>query len=242
MKKKLLISAAIIFLIGVSAVLIWASVPRPTEIIALEALESGPQAAVEIDQWIVFKPVDSQPSVGFIFYPGGKVEAQAYAPTLKAIAAGGYLVVAVPMPLNNAIYGIDKALEVIAAYPDIQTWVLGGHSLGGSMAVRFVYENQGQMDGLVLWAAYPARNNDISTLDLPVISIYGSEDGGVGRIERNASRLPADTILVRIEGGNHGQFGYYGPQNGDGAALISREDQQAQIIQATLDFLSQFVP
>jgi pimeloyl-ACP methyl ester carboxylesterase len=242
MIKKILITPAVILLLTVAAFFAWASAPRPTEAIALEALRSDAQVTVETGKWIIFTPVGVQPSMGLIFYPGGKVEAEAYSPTLKEIAAQGYLVVAVPMPLNNALYGVDKASDVIAAYPDIHTWVLGGHSLGGSMAVRFVYENPGQVDGLALWAAYPSRDNDISTFELPVISIYGSEDGGVGRIERNASRLPAGTILVRIEGGNHAQFGYYGLQNRDGQALISREEQQSQIIQATLDFLSQFEP
>jgi dienelactone hydrolase len=242
MAKKALISAAIVLLLATAVLFIWYSAPRPTEAIALEALESDDQVSVETGKWIVFSPADQHPTVGFIFYPGGKVQAEAYAPTLRAIAAEGYLVVAVPMPLNNAAYGVEKALDVIAAYPEIKAWALGGHSLGGSMSVRFIFENQRQVDGLVLWAAYPSRNNDISTFDLPVLSIYGSEDGGLGRIERNASRLPADTVTVRIEGGNHAQFGYYGLQNRDGQALISREEQQAQIIQATVDFLMQFQP
>jgi hypothetical protein len=35
---------------------------------------------------------------------------------------------------------------------------------------------------------------------------------------------------VRIEGGNHSQFGWYGFQPGDRWASISREEQQAVVV------------
>jgi hypothetical protein len=44
-------------------------------------------------------------------------------------------------------------------------------------------------------------------------------------------------IWVVIQGGDHAQFGWYGAQSGDNPATISREAQQAQIEQATVDFL-----
>jgi len=57
--------------------------------------------------------------------------------------------------------------------------------------------------------------------------------------------LPSDTTYVRIEGGNHTQFGWYDTspsliQEGDDFADITREAQQAIIIGETVDFLSQF--
>ena len=51
--------------------------------------------------------------------------------------------------------------------------------------------------------------------------------------------LPAATVWVPIEGGNHAQFGWYGPQSDADVATISREEQQAQIIAATLALLEQ---
>ncbi|NTW09008.1 MAG: alpha/beta hydrolase, partial [Anaerolineaceae bacterium] len=38
------------------------------------------------------------------------------------------------------------------------------------------------------------------------------------------------TILQVIEGGNHAQFGNYGPQPGDGTATISTAEQQSQAV------------
>jgi hypothetical protein len=40
-----------------------------------------------------------------------------------------------------------------------------------------------------------------------------------------------------IEGGNHAQFGSYGPQEGDKPATISPEEQWEQVAAATVEFL-----
>ncbi|OGO28539.1 MAG: hypothetical protein A2Z16_17550 [Chloroflexi bacterium RBG_16_54_18] len=50
--------------------------------------------------------------------------------------------------------------------------------------------------------------------------------------------LPPGTIFIIIGGGNHSQFGWYGNQPGDAEATISREEQQAQVLQATLQLLA----
>ena len=44
--------------------------------------------------------------------------------------------------------------------------------------------------------------------------------------------------VVEIEGGNHAQFGNYGPQEGDLPAAISVEEQQAQAVEAITDFIA----
>jgi hypothetical protein len=49
--------------------------------------------------------------------------------------------------------------------------------------------------------------------------------------------VAADTQHVRIDGGNHSQFGSYGFQPGDWPATISRDDQQRQTLDAVLDML-----
>ena len=45
--------------------------------------------------------------------------------------------------------------------------------------------------------------------------------------------------IVEIEGGNHAQFGNYGPQKGDPPAAISAQEQQAQTVAAIEAFLSE---
>jgi pimeloyl-ACP methyl ester carboxylesterase len=178
--------------------------------------------------------------VGFIFYPGAYVDPRAYAPPAHALAAAGYQVVIVPMPLNLAVFAPDRAGDVMAAFPEVEHWAVGGHSLGGSMAARFAYENPNVTDGLALWAAYPASTDDLSAYDLAATSIFGTRDGVATQDEIDASRplLPPDTMWVAIEGGNHAQFGWYGAQDGDNEATISRGEQQAQITAATMELLS----
>jgi len=168
------------------------------------------------------------------------VDPRAYAPAARVIAANGYLVVIVPMPLNLAILSPDQALKVIDAFPQVDRWAVGGHSLGGAMASRFVYQHPDAVKGLLLWASYPAASDDLSDLDLAVISIYGTLDGLASEEEVVDSRdlLPADTRWVAVEGGNHAQFAWYGPQSGDNPATISRDDQQELVVAATLDLLA----
>lgn len=206
---------------------------------ALAALESGEDVLVTQGDLVVFQPASAEPAGGLIFYPGGRVDARAYAPALREIAAQGYLVVLVPMPLNLAVFAPMRAAEVIDAYPRVSRWAVGGHSLGGSMAASFAYSNPDCVHALVLWASYPPEGNDLSASGLPVVSVYGDRDGVLSREAFQGTRalLPPGTRWVEIEGGNHAQFGSYGPQAGDGAPALSAAEQQARAVAATLDLL-----
>ena len=218
---------------------VWAETPPAPMQKAYDALESNSQVIVVTNDWLVFKPVISNKNVGFVIYPGGRVDFRSYAPIAHRIAAEGYLVVIVRMPLNLAIFGVDIASDVIKSYSDINSWVVGGHSLGGTSAAQFAHENPSEIKGLVLWAAYPASGTDLSKDDLLVTTIHGSNDGLVSpaQIEDSLKLLPASTLRIEIIGGNHAQFGWYGDQGGDNVATITREEQQDQIFIATLQLL-----
>jgi hypothetical protein len=202
------------------------------------ALQSDAQVEVSNKQRIVITPFKNEPKKGLIFYPGGRVDARSYAPQLHAIAAQGYLTVIAPMPLNLAIFGVNQASDVINAFPEIKHWAIGGHSLGGSMAARFVQSNPTAVEGLVFWASYP--DIDLSALPIVVTLVSGTKDGLAtpDKIADTAHFLPADTTYVAIDGGDHAQFGWYGPQAGDNPADISRSDQQAETVQATVGLLA----
>ena len=94
--------------------------------------------------WLVFQPDQENVDTGLIFYPGGKVDYRAYAPFAQQVASQGFLVVIPKMPLNLAVFGVDEAAKVIQSYPQIQHWAVGGHSLGGSMAAHFAFQNPGK--------------------------------------------------------------------------------------------------
>jgi pimeloyl-ACP methyl ester carboxylesterase len=130
---------------------------------------------------------------------------------------------------------------VIAAHPEIQNWFVGGHSLGGTMAAAYADTHPDQVDGIILWASFPADTNDLSDQpELAVTSIYGTLDGLATpeKVLGAAPLFPPSAQFVPIEGGNHAQFGFYGPQSGDNPATITREEQQAQTVNATVATLA----
>jgi hypothetical protein len=195
--------------------------------------------AERVRGWYVIAP-DSEPLAGFVFYPGGLVDPVAYAPLMQRLRDGGVLAVLTPMPLDLAVFGIGRAGEVMAAFPQVPSWIVGGHSLGGAMAAEFVKGNAEAVDGLVLLASYPASGTDLSQLPIGAVSIYGTENGLTPPegFEASLARLPPGTELVVIEGGNHAGFGHYGPQSGDGVATIAREEQQRQTAETVLRFVA----
>ncbi len=227
----------ILLVLGAIAFVQWANTVNPVQQPAREALYSDTNVTVHQGDWIVFEP-NTPTDWGIIFYPGGKVDARAYAPPMRALAAAGYEVVITPMPLHMAFLAPNTASAVMAAYPNISHWIIAGHSLGGAMAANYVFNHPDAVAGLILWAAYPADNNDLSALELPTLLLYGTEDGAADTFPDTLSLLPANRTVNVIEGGNHAQFGYYGIQSGDGEATISREEQQSRILEATLSFLN----
>lgn len=228
-----------VILASAVGLIIWASTGPGPQPEALRAMRSDESVAVEIEPWLVFRPIGMDPEAGLVIYPGGRVDPRAYSPPARAIAAEGHLVVVARMPLDLAVLNVNEAAEVMEAFPTIEHWAVGGHSLGGAMAASFADSHQDQVEGLVLWAAYPADSNDLSDSDLKVVSIYGTRDGLATPEKIGASRalLPPDTRWEAIEGGNHAQFGWYGPQSGDNPAAIGHEEQQERVVSATVALL-----
>jgi dienelactone hydrolase len=238
MKKVIFITALIVLVMGAAGFVIWANNalgPMPE---AEAAMQSNPSVQVSQDEWIVFQPTGGNPTTGLIIYPGGRVDPVSYAPIAQQIAAQGYLVAIVPMPLNLAFFGANRAGDVIAAYPQIEHWAIAGHSLGGSMAAGFI-DAHDQAEGLALWAAYPASSDDLSDQAIKAISVSASNDGLATPDDIAASipLLPPDASFMEIQGGNHAQFGWYGDQPGDGLATISRQEQQNQTAAETIRLL-----
>ena len=238
-RKLILPVFFLLVILGVGGFVIWANTTNQPMAEAQAALLSDSQVIVKSQPWLVFRPASAAAETGFIFYPGGRVDPRAYAPLARALALEGYLVTIVPMPLNLAILGSGQGQDVLEAFPEISSWAIGGHSLGGAMAARFVFNNPATIQGLALLAAYPASTDDLSLYDIQVLSIYGTRDGmmAADALEKSRLILPLDTTWIAIEGGNHAQFGWYGSQAGDFPATISHAEQQQIIVEALLDLL-----
>jgi predicted esterase len=217
----------------------WATYARPPLPEATQALESDDIVAISHDPWLIFTPVRRKPTTGFIFYPGGRIDPKGYALLMRAIASDGYLVIVPKMPINMAVFNANVADEIIDFYPDISLWVIGGHSVGGTMAAQFTAKHPELIDGLTIWASYPANNSNISDYDLSVVSIYGSNDSRVNKasVGKRKHLLPADTLYIRIEGGDHHQFGSYEIRPKEHLATIERAVQAEMIIRGTLELL-----
>jgi hypothetical protein len=206
---------------------------------ALSALESTDRVRITQDKWIIFEPVQDT-EIGLIFYPGGLVEPTAYAPILHQIAEEGVLVIITPMPLNLAIFNTGAANAVIDTYPQISTWIIAGHSLGGASAAIFTENNPKRIDAIALWDSYPPDSANLSDNTISGISIFSTMNNFPNTENFNDKKhlLPADTLFIGIEGANHAQFGDYGPQKGDVVASMSLAEQHKQVAEIMLDFIN----
>ncbi|MFX3637010.1 MAG: alpha/beta hydrolase [Candidatus Pristimantibacillus sp.] len=211
-------------------------------------LEEAKQAmvsdsAVEVrlgENRLLFEPADKefvQPSL--IFYPGALVDAESYAPLARKLAEAGHRVYIAKMPYDLAIFGQNRANKLIEEYPE-DSYVIGGHSLGGAFAARYAAENTGKLAGVFFLGAYADEGGSLKNSDLDVLQVTGSKDGILNWSvwEKNKQNLPLDTTkYVSIEGGNHGQFGTYGKQKGDLNAAISPQQQLDEVSESLIDWM-----
>lgn len=175
------------------------------------------------DGTIVFEP--ENPEAALIFYPGGKVEYTAYIPLMRACAEKNIICFLVEMPFNLAVLDINAADGIRRQYPNIENWYIGGHSLGGSMAASYLESHANEFNGLILLGSYSTA--DLSSTELKVLSVYGSEDKVMNREKYNANitNLPQNFTETVIDGGCHAYFGVYGKQKGDGTPTVTAKEQ-----------------
>jgi len=196
------------------------------------------------DGYYAFPPTAAQPAKHscFVFYPGALVDAVAYAPLMRSVSAAGYPSYLLQLPMNLAVMAMDAADKVKAdaqASQQCQSYVIGGHSLGGVAAANYAIANPN--DGLLLLASYPQESKPITEHQGAAVSIFASNDGLTTLADIYASKttMPAATRWVEVKGGNHAKFGWYGVQDGDGESDITREQQQAIVLQVALELLDQ---
>jgi hypothetical protein len=221
---------------------------------------AGGVTATETGRAILLTPTAGTTRVaGLVFYPGALVDPHAYLPWLSDLAATGMAVVVAKMPGNMAVLEIDAGLAVRSLVPQVSTWVVAGHSLGGAMAAWSVANHPDAWKGLVLLAAYPADSESLASWSGPVLSLSASDDGLATpqKVDATKGLLPSTAFTVtstgaytapgsggwvvyhQVTGGNHAGFGSYGPQDGDGTATISQAAQHAEIVAFINEFFAQ---
>lgn len=199
----------------------------------LETIESV--SVVEYKDYYIFEGNDAKK--GIIFYPGGLVNPEAYAPLMHELAELGYCCVLLDVAFNLAVLDINRADGIIEEHEHIEKWYLAGHSLGGTIAGIYLDKNEEMYEGLILLGSY--ITNDFSNTNIKVLSIYGENDKvlNMKNYQQNLSNLPKDYVEVVIDGGCHSYFGMYGLQKGDGNPSITNDLQ----IKITVENISLFL-
>lgn len=229
------------WLIGIVALMIGAFTVR-TVLFKYEAQETLEVYQTRCLQTVIDRQADGSISLrpdvslpdqhtGIIFYTEASVEPEAYIPLLAGLCEDGYSCFVPKMPANRADMKADAADAVIEAETGIDNWFIAGHGLGGRIAARYIGEHPDKLQGLILLGAYPDR--DLKDLKLPMLSVYGDLDTVMDKSAYQSSMAlnPAKTETYIIKGGNHAQFGDYGPDSRDTLSFLEAEDQRAQTLQ-----------
>lgn len=234
-------SMGAVVVLAVGGILIWSQVgvmaaePEPLA----EVRENPDIEITDTSGAIILSPAGTEPDTGLVFIPGAKVDPWAYANNLQGLVAEGDVAVVITKPwLNLAFFDLRPLEAFTDLVPEVDTWAVGGHSLGGVRACQLA----GDADALVLFASYCAT--DLSDSDLAVLSIAGTEDG-LSTPEKIADArplLPADADMQVIEGASHASFGDYGPQSGDGTPTIDDAEMDAALTPHLLAFAGALAP
>jgi alpha-beta hydrolase superfamily lysophospholipase len=198
------------------------------------------QESVETNAYFEFKAKAPAKNKVIAFYPGAFVESKAYGVWAENLAKQGYSVYLLKTPLSFSLIDQNAADAVKKANPAKQL-IIGGHSLGGVVASGYAGRHR-SVAGLFLLASYPQEKDKLNKLSLPVLSLTASNDKVLNQEKYQSAKkwLPVSTVYKNIAGGNHGGFGSYGQQKGDGIATISNAKQQTEIAKLVADWLGSF--
>lgn len=187
---------------------------------------------------ITFSPTNSNYQNEIIFFQGGLTDPKAYAPLCRQIAESGFTCHLIKMDWRMPQWDYSKVNEMF----DLKNgnYIIGGHSQGAKIASQFVYENPNLMNGLFLLGTSHPRDFDLSDRTLPTIKLYAELDGlaSVPEVMENKGKLPKNTDLIEVVGGNHSQFGYLGKLLTDENAKIDLVEQQRLTIEKLTEFFN----
>jgi len=216
----------------------------------------------ETADYIHIHAPDQTANEALLFYPGGLVDPNVYNSWCDKLVTvrPKLMVLIIKMPMNLAVFSPEKGLKHKKKFTQVSRWIIGGHSLGGTMAARVVHDHPNDFRALVLLGSYPAETDDLSGWTGNVLSLSAQYDGlsTPQKIDDNKKLLPTAytmaseidfppattpyTAYYQIPGANHAQFGSYGTQKGDGNAGISREQQQQTVVQSLQTFMEVLWP
>lgn len=155
-----------------------------------------------------------------VFIHGGLVAPTRYRWQAAALARAGYVVALPEHPLDLAIFSAENGLaarrllvdslesSLLRGVVDSARIAVGGHSLGGVVAVKLALA--GGFDRLVLEASYPdaADESQLGRLRLPVLSVRAEQDCSAdpAQVEAGFDKLPGPGVFAKVAGMTHYQF------------------------------------
>lgn len=229
---RVLLTSCLATSLMVGVAFLWLTRSYHGDATAKRALLSDDQVAVSPEEGGYLFDGPGEDTV-LVFLPGAKVQAEAYAPLMHDLAAGGIDCLLVDPPFNIAFLAASS-LEDTVGRLSYDHLMMAGHSMGGVVAASYAAEHPKVTDALVLLAAYPT---DKVPEDIAFLSVYGTQDTVLNPdAYDNARNLwPSDARQLVIAGGNHAGFGCYGRQTRDGKALITQDDQREQTVTAIIE-------
>lgn len=229
--KRWLLGSLIVLLAICSIILL---VVKNKEYQPSNTAQQASSTSTVVDNTIKFSGDDSKPMV--IFYPGALVEPKSYSIWAQKVAQAGFSVYIVRFPLDLAVLNANAAKKIQKNHQ----YIIGGHSLGGTMASRYAKNNSQKLLGVFFLASYPEKKGDLHETNVPVLSLTATKDGVLNytNYQKAKKLLPNNTIYEQISGGNHAGFGSYGKQSGDNSATISNVKQQNIISKLLINWLN----
>ncbi|MHC1735505.1 MAG: alpha/beta hydrolase [Erysipelotrichaceae bacterium] len=204
---------------------------------ALDVYDATDVVIEENSKEILVSSKSEGSGLGFLIYPGGLVEPEAYLPLARETALRfDSTVVIVKFPLNFAFLDWKSGIRVMDKL-EIDQWILIGHSLGGAFGSKLAPIDP-RIIGTVYLASYPA--DDLSDETYPSLSLNAQLDAVMMEADfaKNRKKFPANTEFYVIGGANHSQFGSYGLMRDDSVASITPLKQREIILDFIEDWLS----
>ncbi|MGD9910643.1 MAG: alpha/beta hydrolase [Candidatus Izemoplasmatales bacterium] len=230
--KKILLSIVILIAVLFAALFIYSSNPyQPLEAMTaqIETLNTDSITIEEKSNSITYTVPN--PSANILFIPGGLVNPHSYDYLNIQLALAGYNVTVYKPPFDLAILSPNAASRFLK---DDMDNIIIGHSLGGVVA-SMIASKSDLISKVILLGSYPIK--DIT--DKQVLILTAEFDLGMDqtKFDESLQYVNDNAIVFDIIGGNHAQFGWYGPQKGDGEADITTLDQQDIVIAKIIDFI-----
>ncbi|MCF7931481.1 MAG: alpha/beta hydrolase [Acholeplasmataceae bacterium] len=230
--KRILLTIILIIVVLISGLAIYSSgsyqaLPEMND--AIETLNLSQVTYSEKTFYIKYQVDD--PILNIVFVPGGLVSPDSYKYLAASLAKEGYNVTIVKVIFNLAILTPNAARKYLD--PNMDNVIIG-HSLGGVVA-SMVASNNELISKIVLLGSYPIR--DISSQQSLFITAEHDIAMDLDAFNDSLKYVNSENMIFNIDGGNHAQFGWYGPQKGDGEAEISTLEEQNIVINKILEFL-----